>query len=122
MATKTKEFKKLEDDEKLGQIKSLLKLYQNEIDSLTNKSKNAENHFFGVYRLIAEAPDPRPLLEMSLDSVIEGNDATKLRAEVTRLEDELAKKADYDQLKQRLLSNEQKSAELLSSRVKAKEK
>lgn len=121
LATKTKEFKKLEDDEKLGQIKSLLKLYQNEIDSLTNKSKNAENHFFGVYRLIAEAPDPRPLLEMSLDSVIEGNDATKLRAEVTRLEDELAKKADYDQLKQRLLSNEQKSAELLSSRVKAKE-
>lgn len=121
LATKTKEFKKLEDNEKLGQIKSLLKLYQNEIDSLTNKGKNAENYFFGVYRLIAEAPDPRPLLEMSLDSVIESKDVAKLRSEVTRLEQELAKKADYDQLKQRLLSNEQKSAELLSNRIKAKE-
>ncbi|KAI5954057.1 hypothetical protein CANMA_004896 [Candida margitis] len=121
LATKTKEFKKLEDAEKLDQVKSLLKLYQNEIDSLTNKGKNVENCFFGVYRLIAEAPDPRPLLEMSLDSVIESKDAANIRAEVSRLEEELAKKADYDQLKQRLLSNEQKSAELLSNRIKAKE-
>ncbi|KAI5949943.1 hypothetical protein KGF57_004453 [Candida theae] len=121
LATKTKEFRKLEDADKLEQIKPLLKLYQNEIDSLTNKGKNVENHFFGVYRVIAEAPDPRPLLEMSLDSVIESKDAAKLRSEVTRLEQELAKKADYDQLKQRLLSNEQKSAELLSNRIKAKE-
>lgn len=121
LATKTKEFRRLEDAEKLEQIKSLLKLYQNEIDSLTSKGKNAENYFFGVYRMISKAPDPRPLLEMCLDSVIESKDVAKLRAEVTRLAEELAKKADYDQLKQRLRSNEQKSAELLGNRIKAKE-
>ena len=33
----------------------------------------------------------------------------------------MAKKADYDNLKQRLLQNEQKAAELLSSKLNAKE-
>ena len=67
---KTKEFKNWKIL-KLNQFKSLLKLYQNEIDNLTNKNKMVENYFFGIYRSLAEAPDPRPLLEMSLDSVIE---------------------------------------------------
>ena len=35
--------------------------------------------------------------------------------------DELAKRADYDNLKQRLLQNEQKAAELLSLKLNAKE-
>lgn len=114
LASKTKEFKKLEDSEKLNQFKSLLKLYQNEIDNLTNKNKMVENYFFGIYRSLAEAPDPRPLLEMSLDSVIESKETVSFRKEVDRLTDELAKRADYDNLKQRLLQNEQKAAELLS--------
>lgn len=121
LASKTKEFKKLEDSEKLNQFKSLLKLYQNEIDNLTNKNKMVENYFFGIYRSLAEAPDPRPLLEMSLDSVIESKETLSLRKEVDRLTDELAKRADYDNLKQRLLQNEQKAAELLSLKLNAKE-
>lgn len=121
LATKTKEFRKLEDPDKLDQIKGLLKLYQNEIDSLTNKKKDVEGYFFGFYRLLAEAPDPRPLLELSLDAVIASSETESLRKEVSKLNDELSKKADYDQLKQRLLRNEQKSAELLSSKLHAKE-
>ncbi|CUM52216.1 unnamed protein product [Debaryomyces tyrocola] len=121
LATKTKEFRKLEDPDKLDQIKGLLKLYQNEIDSLTNKKKDVEGYFFGFYRLLAEAPDPRPLLELSLDAVIASSETESLRKEVSKLNDELSKKADYDQLKQRLLRNEQKSAELLSSKLQAKE-
>lgn len=121
LASKTKEFKKLEDSEKLTQFQKLLKLYQNEIDNLTNKNKTVENYFFGIYRNLAEAPDPRPLLEMSLDSVIESKETLSLRKEVDKLTDELAKKADYDNLKQRLLQNEQKAAELLSSKLNAKE-
>ena len=111
----------MEDSEKLNQFKSLLKLYQNEIDNLTNKNKMVENYFFGIYRSLAEAPDPRPLLEMSLDSVIESKETLSLRKEVDRLTDELAKRADYDNLKQRLLQNEQKAAELLSLKLNAKE-
>ncbi|KAK6457686.1 CASP C terminal-domain-containing protein [Scheffersomyces xylosifermentans] len=121
LAAKTKEFRKLEDKDKLEQFKSLLKLYQNEIDTLTTKKKSVENYFFGIYRLLAEAPDPRPLLELSLDSVLESSETESLRKEVERLNEELTKKADYEQLKQRLLRNEQKAAELLSSRLIAKE-
>lgn len=121
LASQTKEFRKLPDESKLQEFKSLLKLYQNEIDSLTNKLKKAENYFFGFYRLIAEAPDPRPLLELSLDAVIESTGISNLKKEINRLNEELSKKADYEQLKQRLLRNEQKSAELLASKLNAKE-
>lgn len=121
LASKTKEFKKLDDETKLAELKLLLKLYQNEIDSLTTKQKKVESFFFGFYRLIAEAPDPKPLLEISLDAVIEQNEASALKLELAKLKEELSKKADYDILKQRLLRNEQKSAELLSSKLKAQE-
>ncbi|KAK6461759.1 CASP C terminal-domain-containing protein [Scheffersomyces coipomensis] len=121
LASKTKEFRKLSDDEKLDQFKSLLKLYQNEIDSLTNRKKTVENYFFGIYRLIAEAPDPKPLLEASLDSVMQSTEVDGLKREVDRLTEELTRKADYEQLKQRLLRNEQKAAELLTSKLNAKD-
>lgn len=121
LATKTKEFKKLTDSEKLEQFTKLLKLYQNEIDSLTNKLKKIEGYFFDFYRSIAEAPDPKPLLEISLDSVMETGQVSSLKQEVNKLNEELSKKADYNQLKQRLVQTEQKSAETLSSKLKAKE-
>lgn len=119
LASKTKDFKKLSDEEKLDQIKPLLKQYQNEIDSLTAKQKKTESFFFGFYRLIAEAPDPKPLLELSIDAVSELSEAASLKQEISRLNEELAKRADYDVLKQRLLQNEQTSAEVLSSRLKS---
>lgn len=121
LATKTKEFKKLLDEDKLSSFKTLLKSYQNEIDSLTTKKKTVENYFFGIYRLIAEAPDPRPLLEVSLDAVMEFLESEKLKKEISKLGEELLKRADYDQLKQRLIRNEQKLAEFLQSQLKAKD-
>lgn len=121
LAAKTKDYKRLQDEEKLQSFNALLKLYQNEIDTLTKKNKQAEGYFFDVYRVVAEAPDPRPLLELSLDSVMESSDMVLLREEVISLQDELTKKADYEQLKQRLLRSEQRSAETLSSRIAAKE-
>lgn len=121
LAAKTKEFRKLAEEDKLEQIKPLLKLYQNEIDSLTNKKKAVENNFFGIYRVLAEAPDPRPLLELSVDTVLESADADELKNEVTRLNEELSKKADYDQMKDRLLKTEQKNAEVMSLRLAAKD-
>lgn len=121
LAAKTKEFKKLDDSEKLEEFKSLLKLYQNEIDTLSNKKKTVEGYFFGLYRVLAEAPDPKPLLELSVDSVLELSQADDLKVEISKLNQELTKKADYEQLKQRLLRNEQKAAELLTSKLNAQE-
>lgn len=44
--------------------------YQTEIDSLTKRSKSAENAFLNVYKVLAEAPDPYPLLEAAVVSPI----------------------------------------------------
>ena len=40
--------------------------YQTEIDSLTKRSKSAENAFLSLYKVLAEAPDPYPLLEAAV--------------------------------------------------------
>ena len=40
--------------------------YQTEIDNLTKRSKFAENAFLDVYKVLAEAPDPYPLLEATV--------------------------------------------------------
>lgn len=121
LATRTKEFKKYPDEKKLEEIRHLLKQYQHEIDSLTDKKKKVEGHFFEFYRSIAEAPDPKPLLELALDAVVEASEIDSLREEANRLSEQLSRRADYEQLKQRLLSNEQTSAELLASKLQAKE-
>jgi len=42
--------------------------YQIEIDNLTKRSKSAENAFLNVYKVLAEAPDPYPLLEAAVVS------------------------------------------------------
>lgn len=37
-----------------------------EIDALTRRSKTTENSFLNVYKLLAEAPDPFPLLDAAV--------------------------------------------------------
>lgn len=39
-----------------------------EIDALTKRCKASENAFLGVYKLLADAPDPYPLLEAAVVS------------------------------------------------------
>ena len=77
------DFKKLPEDEKVNAFKGLLKgkltsitlkltaafhliAYQTEIDNLTKRSKTTDNAFLHIYKLIAEAPDPYPLLEAAV--------------------------------------------------------
>ncbi|KAG5958773.1 hypothetical protein E4U58_005251 [Claviceps cyperi] len=70
LAQKTKDFRKLDDASKLGEIKGLLKAYQNFIDLLTNHSKSVNSAFLRTYNSISEVPDPYPLLEASVDSML----------------------------------------------------
>ncbi|ODQ82314.1 hypothetical protein BABINDRAFT_158934 [Babjeviella inositovora NRRL Y-12698] len=121
LATKTKEFRKLADSEKLAEVKLLLKLYQNEIDALTKKGKLVEGYFFGVYRHISEAPDPKPLLEASLDAVYDSTEVDRVKAELAQCQLQLTKYADYDQLQKKVLRTEQKAAENVATKVRAKE-
>jgi homeobox protein cut-like len=70
LAQKTKDFRKLDDADKLSEVKALLKSYQTYIDLITNQSKAIHSAFLQVYSPLAEAPDPYPLLEASIDSLI----------------------------------------------------
>jgi homeobox protein cut-like len=40
--------------------------YQTEIDNLTKRSKSAESAFLNLYKVLADAPDPYPLLEAAV--------------------------------------------------------
>ncbi|KAK7205025.1 CASP C terminal-domain-containing protein [Myxozyma melibiosi] len=121
LASKTKEFRKLPDDAKLTEIKSLLKAYQLEIDNLTKRGKAAENAFLNTYRVLAEAPDPYPLLEATLDSLMAGDEAAALSTENARLKSQLARYADYDELKAKIAETEQKVIDVSAQKVSAKE-
>ena len=70
LAQKTKDFRKLEDEKKLGEIKDLLKSYQTYIDVLTNHNKTVNAAFMQAYSPLSEAPDPYPLLEASIESLV----------------------------------------------------
>nr|CDP26261.1 Putative Protein CASP [Podospora anserina S mat+] len=74
LASKTKEFRKLDDASKLSEVKGLLKAYQTFIDLLTNHSKSVNSAFLHAYTSLSEAPDPYPLLEASVDSMLVSED------------------------------------------------
>ncbi|KAJ9083491.1 hypothetical protein DSO57_1034236 [Entomophthora muscae] len=62
----TKAFRKASDDQKLVDVKSLLKAYQTEIDNLTKRIKSNETLILKVYSKVGDLPDPAPILNTSL--------------------------------------------------------
>lgn len=84
------EFRKLPDDDptKLPTLKPLLKAYQTQIDFLTQQSKSSSSAFLTLYKLLAEAPDPYPLLDAAVDMTVKVAEARMLESEVGRLRDE----------------------------------
>lgn len=121
LASETKLFKKLPSDEKLASINKIIKHYQQEIDNLTKRSKSSEVLLLDIYGKICEAPDPTPLMLHSVDKLSKVDDSSVLKQQVEELEDKLAKYADYDNLKARLLDLEQNAAVTLARRLTAKE-
>lgn len=87
LAQKTKDFRKLDDAGKLADIKSMIKAYQSFIDLITNQSKSVQTAFLQIYSPISEAPDPYPLLEASVDSIIKSEEVIpKLESENKHLQ------------------------------------
>ena len=70
LAQKTKDFRKLDDSSKLGEFKDLLKAYQGYVDVLTTHNKTINAAFMQAYSPLSEAPDPYPLLDASIDSLV----------------------------------------------------
>ncbi|KAG9779079.1 Protein CASP [Exophiala dermatitidis] len=86
LAQKTKDFRKLEDAAKLTEYKALLKSYQGFIDLITGHGKTASSAFLQLYQSLSDAPDPFPLLEASIDSLVASEDTVpKLTAENQQL-------------------------------------
>ncbi|KAF2845961.1 hypothetical protein T440DRAFT_472271 [Plenodomus tracheiphilus IPT5] len=92
LAQKTKDFRKLDDASKLNDFKALLKSYQNFIDLISNQSKTVQAAFFQVYSPLSEAPDPYPLLDASVDSLVTAEEVVpKLTSENERLQKTVSK-------------------------------
>lgn len=121
LSAKTKEYKKLTDDAKLVEWKSLLKLYQMEVDSLTERAKKSEGVIVECYKSLGELPDPTPLLEVSIESVLVAEEVATLKLENDRLKEDAVKYADYEQLKDKLVMMQQQQAEQLNNKLKSKQ-
>ena len=120
LAQKTKDFKKLEDNSKLSEYKGLLKAYQSFIDLLTNHGKTSSSSFLQLYSSLSEAPDPYPLLEASVDSLVLSEDTVpKLTSErnqlqqsvdrLTRQQEETEKRLQEERAARKKLEENQES-------------
>ncbi|CAK4080208.1 unnamed protein product [Aphanomyces euteiches] len=104
LAEHTKRFRKLADPEKIPAMPSLLKAYQEEIDTLTKRAKFSDNAFFTLYKALYEAPDPVPALDAALDQLTpltaaatdSSDEITKLRKELAAYETEFASLKNQD--------------------------
>ncbi|KAL1955070.1 hypothetical protein VTO42DRAFT_9059 [Malbranchea cinnamomea] len=106
LAQKTKDFRKLDDATKLAEYRGLLKSYQAFIDLLTSHGKTSSSAFLQLYSALSEAPDPYPLLEASVDSLVASEDTVpKLTKEKTFLQ------RSVDRLTSQLEETEKKLSE-----------
>ncbi|KAI9190819.1 CASP C terminal-domain-containing protein [Polychytrium aggregatum] len=132
LAEQTKDFKRLPDDEKQKEFKNLLKGYQSEIDCITKRTKAAETAFLSLYKLLADAPDPAPLISGVAEHASKINDFNSLQIENEKLREELAaanaqtaalksSEANAQALKQRLSKYEAKLDEMVLEKVTQKE-
>ncbi|KAI0048257.1 hypothetical protein FA95DRAFT_1588758 [Auriscalpium vulgare] len=127
LADKTKEFKKLPDEEKANAFKGLLKSYQTEIDSLTRRSKTAENAFLNVYKVFAEAPDPYPFLEAAVDQTVKvaetrelEDELQRVRAENAELQTRLGELANVETMKKKAETRAQQLEEKMETAIQEK--
>jgi len=132
LAEQTRDFKKLDNNEKLVKFKFLLKAYQNEIDNITKRSKVSETAFLNVYKLLLEAPDPSILLSSIMEHNINKDEFESLKKENENLKNDLKnvndefsdykiKNSNVSILKQQVVLYETKLDELVNEKVIEKE-
>ena len=82
----TKSFRGKNRDEQAGSMTELLKLYQEEIDQLSRRSKFSESAFYNLYKSIYDAPNPSISIE-GLVNMVAATSTNQL--EIERLKGEL---------------------------------
>ncbi|KAJ3395445.1 hypothetical protein HDU92_005835 [Lobulomyces angularis] len=132
LSEQTKEFKKVPDSLKLNEFKNLLKAYQNEIDSITKRSKFAETSYLNVYKVIADAPDPSPFINAAIEKSKRIEELNIVEAENKKLKEELNElniklisssknEKEVQTLKERLKNYEAKLNDMVQEKVNLKE-
>ena len=71
-------------------VAPLLKNFQNEIDSLSKRSKAAEKSFFDIYKKFCDITDPVPTLEYCMESMKGLQKLQDLEIETAQLRETLA--------------------------------
>jgi homeobox protein cut-like len=97
--------------------------YQTFIDLLTNHSKSINSAFLQAYTALSEAPDPYPLLEASVDSMLASEDTLpKLSHENQHLQDTVAKLTAQLEDTESRLQTERAARKALEDQLEAKVK
>ncbi|KAJ5613989.1 hypothetical protein N7528_007643 [Penicillium herquei] len=123
LAQKTKDFKKLEDEAKLTEYKALLKAYQSFIDVLTNQGKSSSSSFLQLYSSLSEAPDPYPLLEASVDSLVLSEETVpKLTSERDQLQQSVDRLTRQQEETEKRLQEERAARKKLEDNQEARAK
>ena len=91
------------------------------IDALTNRSKTAETAFLSIYKLLAEAPDPYPILDATVAELLSSEEAARLGEENIRLHAQLERQGNVNQLRVQLQQKEAETQELVKECVAQKE-
>jgi homeobox protein cut-like len=92
------------------------KAYQGFIDLLTNQGKSSSSAFLQLYSSLSEAPDPYPLLETSVDSLVLAEETVpKLTSEREQLQ------SSVDRLTSQLEETEHRLQEERAARKKLEE-
>ncbi|KAG0701321.1 CASP C terminal-domain-containing protein [Suillus ampliporus] len=138
LADRTKEFKKIPDDEKLNSFKGLLKglhilwlmcCYELLIPAQHTRQRSTTSQSGQRFprmrsstctRSLPEAPDPYPLLEAAVDQAVKATEAYALEAEVARLRTENAElrqsSSAHDASKRRVEQLEARMDELVAQK------
>ncbi|KAI7781214.1 golgi membrane protein [Diaporthe eres] len=123
LAQKTKDFRKLDDATKLSEIKGLLKAYQTFIDLLTNHSKSVNSAFLHAYTSLSDAPDPYPLLEAAVDSMLVSEETLpKVTEENQRLQGSVAELTSQLEDTESRLQSEREARKQLEDNLESKVK
>lgn len=97
--------------------------YQSFIDLLTNSSKTVNSVFLQVYTALSDAPDPYPLLELSVDSMLVSEDTLpKLTEENSHLQKNVSKLTSQLEETETRLESERAARKELEDNLESKVK
>lgn len=97
--------------------------YQTFIDLLANHSKSVNSAFLQAYTSISEAPDPYPLLEASVDSMLVSEDTLpKLSQENQHLQETVARLTSQLEETESRLQTERTARKQLEDNLESKVK